>query len=154
MNDFPSHEVERLVAQQLSNLPARRAPATLQSRVWRELERGAQRPWWHKSFWHWPLAARAVLVVLCLGMAGATVAVLSDVGATRSGTQLSGVLGNAFNWAQSLATVIQGLQSFIGLLLRHAPSTWLYGGAMTLAMLYATLLLVSTAAYRTLVVNR
>lgn len=53
----------------LRGLPPRSAPATLEARVRGELERLAMRPWWHRSFAHWPAAVRAAFVAACLALA-------------------------------------------------------------------------------------
>jgi len=34
------------------------------------LHRLAARPWWRHSFGHWPTAARAGFVLVCIGLAG------------------------------------------------------------------------------------
>jgi len=63
--------LEQRVERVLRGLPPRSAPATLQARVQRELERLAMRPWWHRSFAHWPAAMRAVFVAASVALAGA-----------------------------------------------------------------------------------
>ena len=56
--------LERLLDRALHELPSRRAPPTLESRVIRELDRRAALPWWRRSFAHWPLLARAGFLVI------------------------------------------------------------------------------------------
>jgi len=63
-------ELERLVERALRQLPLRAAPPTLESRVHRELHRLGARPWWRHRFAHWPAAARAGFVLVCITLAG------------------------------------------------------------------------------------
>ena len=65
-------DLEQRVHRALRQLPLRTAPPTLESRVHRELHRLATLPWWRRSFAHWPAAARAGFVVVCIALAGAT----------------------------------------------------------------------------------
>src|SRR6185437_10884347 len=62
--------LEQLLDRTLHPLPLRRAPPTLQSRVLEELQRRAALPWWRRSFAHWPSAARAGFVLVCLALIG------------------------------------------------------------------------------------
>ena len=64
----PEEELERLVDRALHDLPLRRAPHTLESRVFAELERRAALPWWRRSFAHWPLPARSAFLVICIAL--------------------------------------------------------------------------------------
>jgi len=57
--------LERLLDRALRELPLRRAPRALETRVIRELERRAALAWWRRSFAHWPLLARAGFLVIC-----------------------------------------------------------------------------------------
>src|SRR5207247_1447534 len=59
--------LERTVHQTLRELPLRRAPLSLESRVLAEIQRRVLLPWWRKSFTHWPVAARAAFVVISGG---------------------------------------------------------------------------------------
>lgn len=63
-------ELEQLVERALRRLPLRTAPPTLECRVHRELHRLAAQPWWRHSFVHWPAAARAGFVLVCITLAG------------------------------------------------------------------------------------
>ena len=76
MSDSSSNDkeqdLEQRVERALRRLPLRTAPATLEARVHRELERLAARPWWRRSFAHWPAVARLGFLAACLVLAGAT----------------------------------------------------------------------------------
>ena len=64
----PDDALKDLLDRTLQELPLRRAPPTLESRVLDELERRAALAWWRRSFAHWPVAARAVFLVICLAL--------------------------------------------------------------------------------------
>lgn len=65
------HELEQRVGRVLRGLPPRSAPPTLETRVQRELTRRAMRPWWRRSFAHWPAGARAAFVAASVAVATA-----------------------------------------------------------------------------------
>jgi len=60
--------LEQLLGQGLRDLPLRRAPDSLESRVFSELARRESLPWWRRSFAHWPMAPRAVFVSICVAL--------------------------------------------------------------------------------------
>ena len=62
-------DLEQRVGRALRGLPPRSAPTTLEARVQRELGRLAMRPWWRRSFAHWPVLVRAAFVTACLVLA-------------------------------------------------------------------------------------
>ena len=51
--------LEQLISRTLRDLPPRRAPRSLESRVLAALEHQAVIPWYHKSWSYWPAAIRA-----------------------------------------------------------------------------------------------
>lgn len=48
----PEEKLERLIHRTLRDLAPRRAPRTLEARVFAELERRAALPWWRQSYAH------------------------------------------------------------------------------------------------------
>jgi hypothetical protein len=60
-----SEQMERLFDRVLRELPIRTAPPALESRVFGELARRMARPWWRRSFAHWPNSARALFFAVC-----------------------------------------------------------------------------------------
>jgi hypothetical protein len=146
-------DLEQWVARHTQALPLRRAPQTLSARVATELQRRAAMPWWRKSFLYWPFAARIAFVALCMGLANASVALLRWLSAERS-VDLSVVLSRPVTWTQRLIEAATNLQTFFELVVRHLPTAWLYGGLLTVIILYVTLLGIGAAAYRTLYVGR
>jgi hypothetical protein len=133
-------ELERRVHRSLRALPQRRAPLSLEGRVFEELSRLASLPWWRRSFAHWPSIARAAFLVISVGLSA-----LTFIGSARLIASLAPLrgLGDSLAW---LSTSLEAL----GSLARAIPSIWLYEGLAAAALLYGLLFALGAAAYRTL----
>ena len=59
----PNERLEQLTTAALRELPLRRAPRTLEARVFAELERRAAQPWWQSSYTQWPMLMRLLFVL-------------------------------------------------------------------------------------------
>ena len=140
MSTDPEEPLERQCDRKLRELPMRHAPVTLETRVLGELRRRAALPWWHRSFAHWPLLARAAFLVIC----GASIR-LALLGST---TAVAGV--HSLSWPRQIGMLTASGANFATLLARTAPPTWLYAGIAVGAVLYAALFGLGAAAYRTL----
>ena len=94
MNELPekSDPLEQLLDRTLRPLPLRRAPPALQSHVLEELQRRAALPWWRRSFAHWPSAARAGFVLVCLALVGMVILGGDWTAATVRSLHASGAL--------------------------------------------------------------
>ena len=136
----PHEELERLVDRALRELPQRRAPLTLESRVMSELERRAALPWWRRSFGYWPLPARAVFLVIC----GALIRLAFLGGATA----VAGV--QSLSWTRELGAMTASAANLAASLAHTVPPTWAYEGIAVCAALYAVLFGLGAAVYRTL----
>jgi hypothetical protein len=135
-----SEALERLLDRTLRELPLRRAPLTLQSRVFGELERRAALPWWRRSFTHWPLLARAAFLVIC----GALIRLAFLGGATA----VAGV--RSLSWAREVGGLTASAANLAALLAHTVPPTWAYEAIAVCAVLYAVLFGLGAAVYRTL----
>jgi hypothetical protein len=68
-------ELEAWVHKELRTLPELEAPAPLRAGVWARLNAEAARPWWRRSWWHWPKGVRmaaalpltALVILFALG---------------------------------------------------------------------------------------
>jgi hypothetical protein len=140
--------LERALNHAVHGLPLRRAPATLEARVFGELERRAALPWWRRSFTHWPLLARAGFLVICAALV--KLAFLESAVAIVGVRTLhdSGVLSPA--WVQEMWVVAVAAGNLASLLARTAPPSWAYEGIVVCAVLYAVLFGLGAAVYRTL----
>jgi hypothetical protein len=139
MND-PHDPLERLLDRTLRELPPRRAPPTLEKRVFAELERRASLPWWRRSFAHWPRMARAGFLLICIGSAGLAVA-----GAAAAAADV-----RSLYWAREIGSLMASGGNLVALLAGIAPPLWFYEGIAVCAVLYAALFGLGAALYRTL----
>jgi hypothetical protein len=156
MKPSPESEknLERFVSAVLRELPARRAPRSLQSRVLAELERRAALPWWHKSFAHWPIIARAAFVVASAGVVKGVLMAAVWIMAGFDRVQFAQAFAPQFAWVEAVQVVAGSMADFALAVVHGIPSAWLYGGAIAFVALYAALFGLGTAAYRTLYANR
>jgi hypothetical protein len=139
MTPHDPDEALALLDQTLRELPLRRAPATLESRVIGELERRAALPWWRRSFAHWPLAARSLFVVICASL------VLGALGGSAAVANV-----HSLAWLREAGGLLMSL-GYVAALLQHATlPSWIYGGIAVCAVLYAVLFGLGAAVYRTL----
>ncbi len=152
MTPSPDHEekLERFVHQALRDLPPRRAPASLESRVMAALERRATLPWWRQSFAHWPAAARLAFVAASAVLVGLALWLMP--GFDRA--QIDASLAPQFAWLETARGIADSVVNFGALLVRGISPAWFYGGAIAIVALYAALFGLGTAAYRTLIANR
>jgi hypothetical protein len=138
-------KAERLLHELLRGLPPRRAPAALESRVCRELERRAAQPWWFRRFSQWPVGARAGFVAICSAIIGLTVS-------HGAWTMLVRTLGYAaagpLSWTHTTVAVIRSACELAALLMRVVPTAWIYGGLIVGVALYTALFGLGAAAYR------
>jgi hypothetical protein len=147
-----SHEqLERLVQRSLDGIPDRRAPRSLEGRVFAELQRRASLPWWRKSYAYWPAPARGAFFVASAVFAAIAVAVLFNLVRGTGASGLAGTVSQRLGWltlAQNLSNVAWQTGATI---LRSIPPLWLFGSLGLLAACYATVIGVGATAYRVFV---
>ncbi|MFL6617389.1 MAG: hypothetical protein ACJ8MH_02230 [Povalibacter sp.] len=147
----PNDPLERFVDAALRDLPPRRAPSTLEMRVFAELQRRAELKWWQRSYAEWPALARILFVIACIAVGSALVRGFSwFFGGVESSAAWSGVASEITPAAASVKATASAL-SFIA---HSIPSLWVYGAVAVIAVLYATLFGIGAAAYRTLYASR
>jgi putative exporter of polyketide antibiotics len=139
--------LEELLGRAVRDLPLRRAPLELESRVRSELER-RRAPWWRQSLAHWPLPARCALLALCCVLVGLTLWEHRWVAAGVQQLIDAGVA--SFSWLNPLLSAIAFTAATTGVVERAIPMTWIYVALTLGAALYATLFGLGAAAYRTL----
>lgn len=154
--DTPQHDAERLAQQihaTLQRLPPLKAPATLESRVLRELARREARPWWRQGFGRWPPAARMLFVPLSAGFIKLAFLSVGALGSAVSSAQQSPVLDTAATRWQALSGALQSLRTIGALVVQGVPQIWIYGAIGVALFLYASLFGIGAAAFRSLVVT-
>ena len=150
-NGRPDDALERFVRSALRDLPPRRAPASLETRVLAELQRRAALKWWQRSYGDWPVAARLVFILACIATGSLLVRACSwFFGGVGSSAAWSGVAAEITPAAASVKATANAL-SFIA---HSIPSIWIYGTVAVVAFLYVTLFGIGAAAYRTLYASR
>ena len=114
----------QLLSRELGALPLRRAPASLEARVFAELARRQALPWWRQSFRAWPMAAQVAFAVVALAVTHALFWVLagSAVGSIVQDVQSTGhqawlVVQAAGAWLGTLNGVARDVFSAV-------PSRW------------------------------
>jgi hypothetical protein len=142
----PQEKTQQLLTAVLRDLPARRAPGSLEARVLRELQRRVALPWWRRGFAHWPLAARAAFFATCAAVIGFTVL---DGSWAITASRVLTALGSGSTWWTSVSA-LESAVGWTGLLVHVIPPFWLYGAMAAGALLYAALFGLGAAAYRTL----
>jgi hypothetical protein len=147
-NEEAAEKLERAMHQALQGTLARRAPDTLETRVFSELQRRAALPWWRSSFAHWPPEARVAFVLICASLVGAML--LGGVSAFVEVRSVDAIEALLLSWAQPLLAVMSSAGGLTALLVRLIPPLWLYGGLAFGAMMYVALFGLGAAAYRTL----
>jgi hypothetical protein len=146
-------QLEKLVHQELRALPLRRAPRTLESRVLAAIEEQAMIPWYHKSWSYWPAVIRATFLALATGVTGAVVIAFA-VG--FNDVEQSGIVaqaGERLNFLTGIYHVAAWMVDFGAQVIGGIPPLWLYGGAVLVALMYATFFGLGAFAYRTLYRN-
>jgi hypothetical protein len=136
----PDEMLERLVDRALQDLPLRRAPESLESRVFAELERRAALPWWRRSFAHWPLPARAGFLVICIVLIGLVFA--------GGATAMDGL--RSLSWPREAGVLMASAGNLLASLTRAVPAGFVYASLAVCAALYAVLFGLGAAMYRTL----
>ena len=140
-------KAERILNELTRGMPLRRAPAALELRVCRELERRAARPWWFRGFSQWPAGARASFVAICSVIIGLT---LGDGAWTMLERTLSHAAPAPLSWTHGALAIFRSACEVAALLMHVIPATWIYGGLTVGVALYTALFGLSAAAYRAL----
>ncbi len=122
--------------------PDRVAPAALESRVFAEIARRSALPWWSQPFARWPLAARAVFLIVTAAIAAAMILglarVLNIVPAQLSAGSLLMIVRGYWNMAAGFCAYhLAGIPLHVWTL-----------AAAGVAACYATLFGFGAAAYR------
>jgi hypothetical protein len=149
MNDNSHKELEQFIHQNLSRLPERRAPRSLEHRVMAAIAARQALPWYRQSFTHWPATARAAFLGTCVLAIAAIIAFGSSTPAP-----IAQAVSETQGRISLLASLAATLRNSGNLVVGHIPSLWIYGILAALATAYATLFGIGATAYRTLFANR
>ena len=137
-----------MLADVVRGLPLRRAPVSLESRVFEELARRVALPWWRNNFVHWPLPIRSGFLAACAVLAVLTLFGRPWFAAGVSVVNDSGEM--ALSWAHPFMTLAASAGGVVSVLIRAIPPFWIYGALIGGALLYAVLFGLGAVVYRTL----
>ncbi|HVU35241.1 MAG TPA: hypothetical protein VHE61_17530 [Opitutaceae bacterium] len=154
MTPRDEQNLEQLINTAVRHLPTRPAPRSLELRVQAEIARRAALPWWRKSYTHWPVAARAAFVVLCVAAGTLGLVITNRVDAGILPVHVQTAFAPAISWLHGCAMLLQLVATYAQELIGKIPPLWLYGGAAIVASLYLALFSLGAAAYRTLYAHR
>jgi len=150
-----SEAIERLIDSVLREQPPRSAPASLQARVFAEIERRAALPWWHHSFLHWPLPVRVLFILASIGIAKiALTGVMMLITGVQSQPVVVETIAKPLSWAETGADLFSKTVSLASVVFDAIPTWWLYAGAGVALTLYFALLALGATAYRALYVTK
>jgi hypothetical protein len=147
-------QLERFIHQTLRGQPPRRAPRSLEERVLAEIGRRAALPWWRKSFVHWPLAARAVFLVGCIGLVKLALMGSVWIMAGFDTAQFRDAFAQPVAWVDGSLAVAHAIAGCFEIVTRNIPPLWLYGGLAVVAAAYTAVFGLGAAAYRALQPHR
>lgn len=147
--------LEQLVGGVLRGQPPRRAPRTLEARVFAQLAGQARAgrlsggDGWRLGFMHWPLVPRVAFFAVSIAVAWFALSGVMSVAAWFGSRGAAGVAA----WHRG-AEIVSATASLAGVIVNAIPPVWLYGAAVLGLALYALLFGLGTVAYRVLYVER
>ncbi|MHB8520376.1 MAG: hypothetical protein ACYDH9_06425 [Limisphaerales bacterium] len=107
MQPHPEHKLEAAIHEQLRKLPELTAPPALLPRVLAVIQARVALPWWRRSWWDWPLSARAAFASLVV----VSVALLAYLGAPLwAGFAGSAPASFAGRWVAAVIDSVKSLE--------------------------------------------
>lgn len=144
--DPNEEKLERLVSQVLRDQPLRRAPASLEARVFGELAARSRLPWWRRGVASWPAAVRVPVIAGC-AVSVPLVWVLTVWLAARLTSVTRQRIAGPLASLQAVAHALTSLGTAITHIIQSIPREWLVGGMIATATLYAVLFALVAFAY-------
>jgi len=155
--------LERLIQRALSELPQRRAPASLEQRVIEAIEGRAGHASQQESsggerirrggFGSWPLTVKAALIACCLASVIVVLVGLKElvtrIGLIAADPSIAGRVETLRHAGEAAAA----LGALPARLIRAVPADWLLGGLIATAVLYTVLFALVAIGYSTLYVT-
>lgn len=146
-----SEKLEQFVGQVLKAQPLRKAPPTLEGRVFAAIEQRVAQPWWRQSFLHWPIPARVAFLLASFGIVKLA---LMGVMWLITDSQSTPVVTRSVSFYEHAASFLSTLGSLVSTLFHAIPPQWLVGALVLTVVLYLALFALGATAYRTLYVNK
>jgi len=134
--DETEEKLERLVGQVLRDQPLRRAPASLEARVFGELAARSRLPWWRRGVASWPATVRVPVIAGC-AVCVPLVWILTVWLAARLATVTRQRLAGPIESLQAARHAITWFGTTTAHIIQSIPREWLVGGLIATATLYA-----------------
>lgn len=150
MKPIDHNELEQRISRLVHDLPARRAPSSLEARVLAAIAAREMLPWWRKSFSHWPAWVRVLFLGLTATMAAATVWLLIRGLSTTPVTTASELFTAPLVWWHNLNATCRSLSDLAIRALPPTAMTWIYVALGAVGLAYLTLIGAGAAVYRVL----
>ena len=134
--DQTEEKLERLVGQVLRDQPLRRAPASLEARVFGELAARSRLPWWRRGVASWPATVRVPVIAgcaICVPLVWILTVWLAARVATVTRQRLSGPIESL----QAARHAVTWFSTTTAHIIQSIPREWLVGGLIATATLYA-----------------
>jgi len=146
-------DLERFVHRALRELPARRAPAALEDRVFAALAARQRAPWWQRGWQAWPLVPRTL--VLGAGTAAAVAVIWLAMAGTQAmgNVSLDALVQSHAPWLLSVRSVLGTLGDALRALFAHYQ-VYFVGALAVLAAAYFTTIGVGASLYRSFALDR
>jgi hypothetical protein len=146
--------LEQFVHRALREVPPRRAPAALESRVRAAIAARAARPWWHSPVWQWPMPYRVAVLAAAVLAAVATMAGALIASRGLGQMDLGAWLRSALPGLEVLASAAGVLASALERVLREVAQPYLLGLLLVLGAAYAAFVTLGAGLYRHFVLGR
>ena len=136
--DQTEEKLERLVNQVLRDQPLRRAPASLEARVFAELAARSRLPWWRRGVASWPATVRVPVIAGC-AVCVPLVWILTLWLAARLATVTRQRLAGPLESLQAARHAVIWFGTTTAHIIQSIPRECLVGGLIATATLYAAL---------------
>ena len=153
MNPNPD-PLEKLINETVRDLPLRRAPRSLEARVFAEIARRQALPWWQQSLSKWPAVVRWTFLIVSATLAAAMIVGCVTLLRTGSFDAILQSLSGPVEFGRSVWAAGRALTGLGQNLMELIPAPWFYGTLAGIALLYAMVFSIGAAAYRTLYQSR
>jgi len=157
-SENPRERLERLMQRVLSELPLRRAPASLERRMIEAIEGRAGQALGRESSTHvrrggfasWPLTARAALVACCLASVIVVLLGLKELATRLPMLATEPSIAARLQALRDAGEAAAAVAAVPARLIRAIPPDWLLGALLATAMLYLALFALVAIGYSTL----
>lgn len=154
MNPEADDKLEKLIHSELAKLPELKAPETLIPRVLEAIRSNASKPWWQRSWFHWPFGARMTSIGFACAVLALILVSLSMLWQNASG---AAPLGMVLDWLTPFAVVGDILSTLAGaalMTLSWIGKLWLALGLTIAFLMYVSCVGIGTICFRLAVDTR